>query len=179
MTRQVEYQKQAVKAVVAILNAFHFDLKNSKFKSYYAAKAIAAKTAETKADVPIVPDIQETLEESSIAAPAEDSATSAADLEITDQQETNTELPEMVPEEEEIPLLDGTMATKIHSVIAQQLLPELNAILTARTNRDKQHKAVKDHYPEDEEILRVPIALALVNLLKNLPPGTLERSLPG
>ncbi|KZS08061.1 Small subunit processome component 20 [Daphnia magna] len=179
MTRQVEYQKQAVKAVVAILNAFHFDLKNSKFKSYYAAKAIAAKTAETKADVPVVPDIQETLEESSIAAPAEDSATPAADLEITDQQEPNTELPEMAPEEEEIPLLDGTMATKIHSVIAQQLLPELNAILTARTNRDKQHKAVKDHYPEDEEILRVPIALALVNLLKNLPPGTLERSLPG
>lgn len=177
MTRQIEYQKQAVKAVVAILNAFHFDLKNSKFKSYYAAKAIAAEAALVKAVVPSVADTGKTMEEYSIAAPTEENETPA--VEVTDQEEPTTELPEMAPEEEEKPSLDVAMATKIHSVIAQQLLPELNGILTARSNREKQHKTVKDHYPEDDEILRVPIALALVNLLKNLPPGSLERSLPG
>ena len=32
MTKQVEFQKQAVKAVVAVLNGFHFDLRKSTFK---------------------------------------------------------------------------------------------------------------------------------------------------
>jgi len=34
-------------------------------------------------------------------------------------------------------------------------------------------------YPEDTEILRVPLALAMVKLLQNLPQKTLEQSLPG
>jgi U3 small nucleolar RNA-associated protein 20 len=178
MTRQIEYQKQAVKAVVAILNAFHFDLKNSKFKSYYAAKAIAAQTSEVQASVPEVPNVPDTSEESSVAAVVEDGVVPPI-IENESADHPDAELPEMVPEAEEKSSLNDAMATKIHSVISQQLLPELNAILTARSTREKQHKTVKDHYPEDDEILRVPIALALVNLLKNLPPGTLERSLPG
>lgn len=42
-----------------------------------------------------------------------------------------------------------------------------------------EHKLVKSKFPEDEEILRVPIALAMVKLLQNLPKGALERYLPG
>jgi len=70
-------------------------------------------------------------------------------------------------------------ATGVHSIIAQQLLPQMNKILTACSKQEAQHKSVKDHFPEDDEILRVPIALTLVHLLKNLPPGALERNLPG
>lgn len=176
MTRQVEYQKQAVKAVVAILNAFHFDLTNSKFRSYYAIKA-EEKVAAQSSEIPKTEEVSQSLEEST---PPTESAAPVTENESTNQAEIVPELPEMIPEEEEKPALDQNMATKIHSIISQQLLPELNGILTARSNREKQHKTVKqDHYPEDDEILRVPIALALVNLLKNLPPGTLERSLPG
>lgn len=183
MTRQIEYQKQAVKAVVAILNAFHFDLKNSKFKSYYAFKAEEA--AEVNAAVPETLKVVEypnaTADDSAIdgVTPEVDDKTLAVENESTSLPEAVPELPEMAPEVEEKPAISDEMATKIHSIISQQLLPELNGILTARSNREKQHKAVKDHYPEDDEILRVPIALALVNLLKNLPPGTLQRSLPG
>ena len=39
MIRQIEFQKQAVKAVVAVLNGFHFDLKKSQFKPYYGSKS--------------------------------------------------------------------------------------------------------------------------------------------
>jgi hypothetical protein len=38
-------------------------------------------------------------------------------------------------------------ATRIHSIIAQQLLPRLNKILTARSKRDAQHNSVKDNFP--------------------------------
>jgi len=34
-------------------------------------------------------------------------------------------------------------------------------------------------YAEDDEILRVPIALAMVKLLQSLPKTTLQRNLPG
>ena len=182
MTRQIEHQKQAVKAVVAILNAFHFDLKNSKFRSYYAFKAEEAAQVKTA-----VLDTPKDVEDPNVAAHDSTLPTDDVTPVVTDQTSSvenenaiePSELPEMAPEEEEKPAISDDMATKIHSVIAQQLLPELNGILTARSKREKQHKAVKDHYPEDDEILRVPIALALVNLLKNLPPGTLQRNLPG
>lgn len=175
MTRKIEYQKQCVKAVVAILNGFHFDLTNSKFKSYYALKADEKLEAQL-AEAPKATEVTEATEETSI--PVESVA--GSNEEETKQDEVEPELPEMTLEEEEKPVLNNDRATKIHSIIATQLLPELNKVLTARSNREKQHKSLKqDHYPEDDEILRVPIALALVNLLKNLPPGALERSLPG
>lgn len=34
-------------------------------------------------------------------------------------------------------------------------------------------------YAEDDEILRVPIAMAMVRLLQKLPSGALESRLPG
>ena len=176
MTRQLEFQKQAVKAVVAILNAFHFDLTNSKFKSYYAAKAEERKEAQSLVSpdavekAPIAENVE--LDKAQEETESKEDAAAVVD--------TIPELPEMGQEEETTPSIDEQLATKIHSVIAQQLLPDLNTILTARSNREKQHKSVKqDHYAEDDEILRVPIALALVNLLKNLPTGSLQRNLPG
>jgi U3 small nucleolar RNA-associated protein 20 len=48
-----------------------------------------------------------------------------------------------------------------------------------KAQKDSEHKAVKSKYAEDEEILRVPIALAMIKLLQNLPKGALERYLPG
>ena len=39
-------------------------------------------------------------------------------------------------------------------------------------------KASATKYAEDEEILRVPLALAMVKLLQHLPKGSLNRTLP-
>ena len=63
----------------------------------------------------------------------------------------------------------------------KSILPQLHRLLTARSKRDSQHKVNRgqNYYPEDEEILRVPLALAMVALLRGLPKGTLERNLPG
>jgi len=164
MTRQMQYQKQAVKAVVAILNGFHFDLKNSQFKSYYVKKAkeLQSKSESENISASVVID----------ASLDGDEVPTLPDLDVEEEAQEN--------EEKSANFIKEDMATKIHSVIVQSLLPDLNSILTARSKRELQHKSTKqDHYPEDDEILRVPIALALVNLLKNLPSGALERNLPG
>ncbi len=165
MTRQVEFQKQAVKAVVAVLNGFHFDLRNSQFRNISKFHAGATTTITTT----LVSTVEE--DEPSIV---ED--TPSADL-------TAAEFPELADGDQEKvedkSNLSVEASTRIHAVIVQQLMPQLNKILSARSKRDAQHKFVKDYFPEDDEILRVPIALALVHLLKNLPSGALEHHLPG
>ena len=55
----------------------------------------------------------------------------------------------------------------------------MNKYLNFQARSDGEHKVVKSKYAEDEEILRVPIALAMVKLLQNLPRGALGRYLPG
>ena len=50
----------------------------------------------------------------------------------------------------------------------------------AQSKSDDEHKlAGVRQYAEDDEILRVPLAIAMVKLLQNLPRGTLRRNLPG
>lgn len=173
MTKQMEHQKQAVKAVLAILNGFHFDLKNSQYKSYYVRKAQQESRQiydENLDEGPVI---------GNLLAPQDKENESKA------ESSASLELPELVLEkeqdkDEEKTAISVEEATKIHSVVAQQLLPQLNGILSARSKRDLQHKSLKqERQAEDQEILRVPIAVALVNLLKNLPAGTLERTLPG
>lgn len=44
---------------------------------------------------------------------------------------------------------------------------------------DDFHKLAQAKYAEDEEILRVPIAMAMIKLLQKLPKGALESKLPG
>ncbi|GIY24573.1 small subunit processome component 20 homolog, partial [Caerostris extrusa] len=44
---------------------------------------------------------------------------------------------------------------------------------------DDEHKLAGNYHPEDEDILRVPIALAVVKLLQQLPSEILEKNLSG
>ena len=92
MTRQMESQKQSVKDLVAVLNGFHFDLKNSQFKGNKSKIETVTEDVvlveATKESVEVVDELQE------------------LGIKETDQSVEAT--------------------TRIHSIIAQQLLPQLN-----------------------------------------------------
>lgn len=45
--------------------------------------------------------------------------------------------------------------------------------------RDEEHKAVKSKDVKDEEVVRIPIAFAMVKLMQTLPPHVMEANLPG
>lgn len=45
--------------------------------------------------------------------------------------------------------------------------------------RDEEHKAVKSKDVKDEEVVRIPIAFAMVKLMQTLPPHIMETNLPG
>lgn len=75
-------------------------------------------------------------------------------------------------------LVGSAMAFKIHTHLSQSIIPTLFKCLTKRLRSDGEHKSNKRE-DESEQILRVPIALALLKLLINLPSRTFETHLPG
>lgn len=48
-----------------------------------------------------------------------------------------------------------------------------------QVQRDEEHKAVKSKAVKDEEVVRIPIAFAMVKLMQTLPPHIMEANLPG
>lgn len=75
-------------------------------------------------------------------------------------------------------LVSGDMATKIHTTVSKTILPVLFKTLSKKSNADDEHKMNKKD-DQEEQILKVPMALALFKLLKNLPIKTFETHLPG
>lgn len=75
-------------------------------------------------------------------------------------------------------LVGSAMAFKIHAHLSQSIIPTLFKCLTKRLRSEGEHKSNKRE-DESEQILRVPIALALLKLLINLPSRTFETHLPG
>ncbi|KAG8180889.1 hypothetical protein JTE90_018389 [Oedothorax gibbosus] len=67
---------------------------------------------------------------------------------------------------------------KIYHAIKKNIMPLLHRALMRKTKRDDEHKLSGHYYPEDEDILRVPIALAMVKLLQKLPAESLKKNLP-
>ncbi|KAH3726396.1 hypothetical protein DPMN_052258, partial [Dreissena polymorpha] len=167
---KMEKQKLLVRVIVAILDNFHFDLN----KSTLNVKNTPVPKVERE---PVVKPVSvETFDKDN------DNENPAADENV----ETIPEINEAVEEEgsaEELSkgrqLCSAKMATKIHESILKKVIPQLHHILVQKSKSDDEHKVNKSKFPEDEEILRVPIALAMVKLLQNLPKGALERFLPG
>ncbi|XP_064489796.1 small subunit processome component 20 homolog [Ornithodoros turicata] len=149
LQRDVEHHNTVVRIVVGILNSFHFNL--SKSRGF--GKDVQPKPA--------------VLDEEMLEEEADDS-----DGEDTDAGK------EAVPAPDD-GALDEDAATSIHTTIAVKLLPHLHKALTNKAKSDDEHKVVRSGHPEDSEVLRIPIAVAIVKLLQQLPHGMLQRHLPG
>ncbi|MEQ2190623.1 hypothetical protein XENOCAPTIV_002659 [Xenoophorus captivus] len=102
-----------------------------------------------------------------------------------------------------------SLIAAIHQTVNDSVLPRLNKCLTAKVRnnltvmeldqktltssnnehlvhyfslqvqRDEEHKAVKSKDVKDEEVVRIPIAFAMVKLMQTLPPHIMEANLPG
>jgi len=73
---------------------------------------------------------------------------------------------------------DNLKHRSILDSIARDFVPEIQNCLIKRTSTDVAHKSMQKYfYDEDEEILRVPLALALVKLLQKLGRQFLETNL--
>ncbi|XP_067207673.1 small subunit processome component 20 homolog isoform X2 [Linepithema humile] len=182
-----EYQKQIVRIVVMILDSFHYDL--SKYKSTKEITQIETSSTE---DRNILIDEKETttigenekLEDTE--REAQEKLEEALNDENVDNVEEVIEMNETI--KESIPIIDKQMllspygAKRVIFSISKSLLPELHRSIVARSQQDNSHKINRKRIAsetEEDDLLRVPIALAFVKLLQKMPEDLLEINLPG
>lgn len=202
MRYSVEHQKQLVRLVMQILDAFHFDLSRARIGAQIIAK-ISENTEDTidekKKDVVIAsnnnPDGEEeeeiVLEANENEADGDDLGVeldAAVDKEIDQEDDEETEAKNAPAKRIKICIYDQPIilgqkaAARVIHTIATGLIPMLNNSITTISAYESFHKLNKKKRRserEEEEILRVPIALAMVKLLQKLPDEMLTHSLSG
>ncbi|XP_078664356.1 small subunit processome component 20 homolog isoform X2 [Branchiostoma floridae x Branchiostoma belcheri] len=163
LTQKLEGQKTNIKLIVAVLDAFHFDLSVLDAKSENSTqenKDILPEEEEEK------PEEEEEKEE--------------------EAEEQNEETVEEEEEEEEDAVAIETGEDKqkaeaemIFQTLTDVVLPKLHRGLTQKVKSEEAHKKARLHADSEEELLRVPVALATVKLLQKLPGKVLRNNLQG
>ncbi|XP_056878552.1 small subunit processome component 20 homolog [Takifugu flavidus] len=190
-TAQAE-QKLAVSLLVTVLEAFHFD-HETLIREMEAAKSREIGSSR------VGPDEEERLESdaSDGEEPMEvDGKPTQSDIPM----ETNSAVVESVSKDAASRGAERAAASKpaavhsglphskdelealikaIHNTVNNSVLPRLHKCLTAKVQRDEEHKAVKSKDVKEEEVGRIPIAFAMVKLMQTLPPHIMEANLPG
>ncbi|XP_038143159.1 small subunit processome component 20 homolog [Cyprinodon tularosa] len=195
-TSQAE-QKLAVSLLVTVLEAFHFDHQTLS-REMEAAKAREAESVamdadnedEAAADELDTSDDEEAMEiddkPASTEVPVETDAATQAEKE--DKPEKTASKAPTKPDPRMTPVATGlpqsreeleSLIAAIHQTVNDSVLPRLNKCLTAKVTRDEEHKAVKSKAVKDEEVVRIPIAFAMVKLMQTLPTHIMEANLPG
>lgn len=66
----------------------------------------------------------------------------------------------------------------IQDTVIANILPKLHRCIVAKVKRDEEHKLVKSSVVNDDEVVRVPLAFAMVRVMQCLPQEVMEANLP-
>jgi U3 small nucleolar RNA-associated protein 20 len=224
---QSDFQKQLVRTVVAVLDAFHFNLSKAQISATQNENE-----NKKKGDVKLM-DVEESHKKevavTGISDPSEDVSTfpvhkideemektgtldsteingnktieEAHPEELVDRLESLLDLEDDASKVEEkeseatcemvsapipaiskVTALNKSVATHVIQIITTGLLPQIHRVMAQLTQEEMSHKVNRKQTASDKEeegILRVPIALAAVKLLQQLPSHMLDQNLPG
>ncbi|XP_050735563.1 small subunit processome component 20 homolog [Eriocheir sinensis] len=67
-----------------------------------------------------------------------------------------------------------TRPQKVYRALVTSIIPQLQRTLGNRTRAETEHKLNRSKIPEDEDIKRIPLAFALIKLLKKMPRSALN-----
>lgn len=186
---KIEYQKQLVRLTVAILDSFHFDLTKGHIEES-KDKSRQEETSEIKTDEVNVETKLEQEEITGIKAGVTNVENEESDIDeelmieegTIQDQEDDEEGEQNAKPYEKITVLCKSTATRVIHTIQMVLLPQLHKSLAFLTQHDNSHKVNRKKTGferEEEDLLRVPISLAVVKLLQRLPKQIMEINLPG
>ncbi|XP_012551247.2 small subunit processome component 20 homolog isoform X1 [Bombyx mori] len=196
MRHSTEHQKQLTRIIIGIIDAFHFDFSKAKNIDLPKALVVNMKTKLTIKD-PLrkvqVKDAEsnEIDEENDSEGCVKDKEDSMDDndieveLKVADDEAANEEDSKEitnVPAYERITSVSPSVAKRIVKSLTAGLLPQLNRAIGKMTDHEESHKVNRRRTGferQEEDMLRVPIALALVKLLQRLPGALLDNHLPG
>ncbi|KAL0280213.1 UNVERIFIED_CONTAM: hypothetical protein PYX00_001577 [Menopon gallinae] len=184
---KIDYQKQLVRIVIAILDSFHFDISKAEYAP--APTASEEKTSENDKESPS--DKKSTPDDDSDSRIDEDEEEKELDDELNedkDIEEVNEEKMETsIPTEQSSALKSFTIlnpaeAARVQRAMTGSLLTQLTKAIGERTQKDDTHKSnIKSLGPDrdSEEVLRIPIAVTLVKLLQKISKKMLDDHLSG
>uniref|UniRef100_A0A3P8T3I9 UTP20 small subunit processome component n=1 Tax=Amphiprion percula TaxID=161767 RepID=A0A3P8T3I9_AMPPE len=174
-------QKLAVSLLVTVLEAFHFDHQTLS-KEMEAAKAREASVVIKSIDDEEAMEVDSKAASTDVPMETANGETNGSSEEVAATKTKQQAAPKLaaaasgLPQSrEELESLIGA----IHQSVTDSVLPRLHKCLTAKVKRDEEHKAVKSKDVKDEEVVRIPIAFAMVKLMQTLPPHVMEANLPG
>ncbi|XP_062913663.1 small subunit processome component 20 homolog [Mobula hypostoma] len=172
-------QKLAVSLLLSVLEAFHFDPESLR-KDFEAVQTTEDENvvAEGEDNVTESMELEGAVEEEKeevtegldeeIAVRAgvagECAPAQAVKKPVTFQPRSNQELEDLIKH--------------IQDTVTENFLPRLQKCLIAKVARDDQHKLVKSKLVNDEELVRIPIAFAMIKLMQTLPKEVMEHNLP-
>ncbi|XP_023572579.1 small subunit processome component 20 homolog isoform X2 [Octodon degus] len=176
------HQKLGVNLLVTVLEAFHFDHKTleeqmQKIQNEENTVEITEFPEEEAMEVESLSEeeqkhTKETPDATGVPGspdPASPAGTAAEEPKRTPQGVS------FLPRNKEE--LERTMRA-IHGTVTQDILPRLHKCLAATTKREEEHKLIKSKVVNDEEVARVPLAFAMVKLMRSLPQEVMEAHLP-
>ncbi|XP_026753920.2 small subunit processome component 20 homolog [Galleria mellonella] len=183
-----EHQKQLTRILIGVIDAFHFDF--SKVKSIELPKSLVTNLESGKIEIKSISDAntvnmdndkedQSNLEEQVAEADIENKL-KEADKEL-EEEESFREVND-APAFERITSVSPSVAKRIIKSLSAGLLPQLNRAIGKMTDHEESHKLNRRRMGlerQEEDMLRVPIALALVKLLQRLPGDLLRHQLSG
>ncbi|XP_068632256.1 small subunit processome component 20 homolog [Battus philenor] len=194
MRHSTEYQKQLTRILIGIVDAFHFDF--SKVRSIEMPAALLTNVASSKLLEKHKTNENDVANKSENHNEEVESDSEEHNSEIANDLETDLQLADKVEEIEEqkskevtdIPAFERvtsvspSVAHRIIKSLTAGLLPQLNRTIGKMTEHDESHKLNRRRTGftrQEEDMVRVPIALALVKLLQRLPGDILRHQLPG
>ncbi|VCW66097.1 unnamed protein product [Gulo gulo] len=177
-------QKLGVSLLVIVLEAFHFDHKTLE------EQVRKIQNDENSIEVIELPE-HETMEleqmdeeekENKCKSLSEDNSKELQNPDPADCEGTSAREPECITgsvsflpwNKEE---LERTIKN-IQGTITGDILPRLHKCLASTTKREEEHKLIKSKVVNDEEVVRVPLAFAMVKLMQSLPQEVMEANLP-
>uniref|UniRef100_W8AID2 Small subunit processome component 20 n=1 Tax=Ceratitis capitata TaxID=7213 RepID=W8AID2_CERCA len=197
-----EHQRQCVRIVMRILDAFHFDLRQAQTDAQALQQLrskLSSEEAEKENEAPekvetVAPAKRQTTEEDESEAEEDEDDEEdednelAAELAVADEEISLTHEDPVTTTATSVCILSEALllppaaAKRVMLTITSILIPTLNRAITEQSSYDNKHKVNRKRFSaerEEEEILRVPIALALVKLMQKLPKELMDTSLPG
>lgn len=179
-------QKLGVSLLVTVLEAFHFDHTTleqqlEEFKNKESAMSISQETEDEVMELEA--ELDEDLEEvnghpgSTLEETTEESVTQPEQGEavgLSKGTQVKKQIPFLPRNKEELECL----IQHIQETVTGNILPKLQKCLAAKVKRDEEHKLTKSKAVNEDEIVRVPLAFALVKLMQSLPQPIMEANLP-
>ncbi|CAD7076634.1 unnamed protein product [Hermetia illucens] len=167
-----EYQKQCIRIIISILDAFHFDLSNGscgKKQEVETNEQAQEENEDELSDEDLDSELDDLHEHEDGNEDGEQNIVPAKKLKLAAFVDHLTKLP-------------PSTAKHVIETITTRLIPSLNNSITKISSYESKHKVNRrrvNFEREEEESLRVPIALAIVKLLKKLPQEMLDASING